>query len=176
MKFCLRTSIIGLEAKTFFSTCVSVAEPPTVAKYRMAYFADTVLPAPDSPDTMIDWSLSSLKTTRRKIKTLNSHYIRTKLCTNYGIHSLLHFFICQSTQTIHIFHNNSTTFVTQYAPGPHFMTPFSSLFFFFQCPLTICTLMIGLMPFSCMCSVTATPYFWQEYHFWLETTFSQECK
>ena len=54
VKFCLCTSIIGLEASTFFSTCVSVAEPPTVAKYRMAYFADTVLPAPDSPDTMID--------------------------------------------------------------------------------------------------------------------------
>lgn len=54
IKCSLRTSIIGLEARTFFSTCVSVDEPPTVAKYRMAYFADTVLPAPDSPDTMID--------------------------------------------------------------------------------------------------------------------------
>jgi hypothetical protein len=57
----LFTSIIGLDAKTFFSTCVSVAEPPTVAKYLMAYFADTVFPAPDSPETIIDWSLSSLK-------------------------------------------------------------------------------------------------------------------
>ena len=45
---------IGLEASTFFSTCVSVDEPPTVAKYHMAYFADTILPVPDSPDTMID--------------------------------------------------------------------------------------------------------------------------
>ena len=27
----------------------------------MAYLADTVLPAPDSPDTMIDWSSSKLK-------------------------------------------------------------------------------------------------------------------
>lgn len=55
------TSIIGLDARTFFSTCVSVDEPPTVAKYLMAYFADTVFPAPDSPETIIDWSFSSLK-------------------------------------------------------------------------------------------------------------------
>jgi hypothetical protein len=38
-----------------------VDEPPTVAKYLMAYFADTVFPAPDSPETIIDWSFSSLK-------------------------------------------------------------------------------------------------------------------
>ena len=52
--------MMGLEARTFRSTCVSVADPPAVAKYRMAYFAETVLPAPDSPDTIIDWSWFSL--------------------------------------------------------------------------------------------------------------------
>ena len=47
-------SIIGEEESTFFSTWVSVEEPPTVAKYRIAYFAETVFPAPDSPETMMD--------------------------------------------------------------------------------------------------------------------------
>lgn len=51
---------MGLDASTFSSTLVSFAEPPTVAKNRMAYFAETVLPAPDSPLTMMDWFLSSL--------------------------------------------------------------------------------------------------------------------
>ena len=50
----LLTSIIGLEASTFSSTLFSLAEPLTVAKYRMAYLAETVLPAPDSPLTMMD--------------------------------------------------------------------------------------------------------------------------
>ena len=36
--------------KTYLDTWVSVSPvPPTVAKYRMLYLADTVLPAPDSP-------------------------------------------------------------------------------------------------------------------------------
>lgn len=52
---------MGLEASTFSSTLVSFAEPPTVAKKRMAYFAETVLPAPDSPLTIIDWFFSSLQ-------------------------------------------------------------------------------------------------------------------
>lgn len=52
--------MMGLEAKTFSSTLASLAEPLTVAKYLMAYLADTVFPAPDSPLTMIDWFLSSL--------------------------------------------------------------------------------------------------------------------
>ena len=48
-------SMMGDEARTLFSTCVSVSDvPPTVAKYRIAYLALTVLPAPDSPETMID--------------------------------------------------------------------------------------------------------------------------
>lgn len=47
-------SMIGKEARTFFSTWVSVVEPPTVAKYRIVYLADTVFPAPDSPETMMD--------------------------------------------------------------------------------------------------------------------------
>lgn len=54
------TSMMGLEAKTFSSTLASLAEPLTVAKYLMAYLAETVFPAPDSPLTMIDWFLSSL--------------------------------------------------------------------------------------------------------------------
>ena len=54
-------SMIGDEASTRFSTCVSVAEvPPTVAKYRIAYLALTVFPAPDSPDTIMDWLRFSL--------------------------------------------------------------------------------------------------------------------
>lgn len=48
------TSMMGLEARTFSSTLASLAEPLTVAKYLMAYLADTVFPAPDSPLTMID--------------------------------------------------------------------------------------------------------------------------
>lgn len=53
--------MIGLEAKTFFSTWVSVSEPLIVAKYLIAYLADTVLPAPDSPETIILWLLFSLE-------------------------------------------------------------------------------------------------------------------
>lgn len=53
--------MMGLEAKTFSSTLASLADPLTVAKYLMAYLAETVFPAPDSPLTMIDWFLSSLK-------------------------------------------------------------------------------------------------------------------
>jgi hypothetical protein len=78
----LFTSIIGLDAKTFFSTCVSVDEPPTVAKYLMAYFADTVFPAPDSPETMIDWSLSSLKWKKKKKRTRRSIILNQK--PHYG--------------------------------------------------------------------------------------------
>lgn len=62
------TSMIGLEASTFSSTFVSLAEPPTVAKKRMAYFAETVFPAPDSPLTIMDWFLSSLQSNRTKRK------------------------------------------------------------------------------------------------------------
>lgn len=46
-------SIIGLLARTFRSMFVSDSLPPTAAKYRMAYLALTVFPAPDSPDTMM---------------------------------------------------------------------------------------------------------------------------
>jgi len=52
---------MGFEASTFFSTVLSVTEPPTFAKYRIAYLAETVLPAPLSPDTMMDWLLVYLK-------------------------------------------------------------------------------------------------------------------
>lgn len=60
------TSMMGLDAITFSSTLVSLLEPPTVAKYRMAYFAETVFPAPDSPLTMMDWFLSSLQNDQRR--------------------------------------------------------------------------------------------------------------
>ena len=48
------TSKIGLEARTFFSTCVSDDDPAAMAKYRIASLAVTVLPAPDSPEMTID--------------------------------------------------------------------------------------------------------------------------
>ncbi|MPC26369.1 hypothetical protein E2C01_019503 [Portunus trituberculatus] len=32
---------------------IEESEPPTLAKYLIAYFAETVLPAPDSPDTIM---------------------------------------------------------------------------------------------------------------------------
>jgi hypothetical protein len=54
-------SITGFDARTFFSIWVMFVAPPTDAKYRIANFADTVLPAPDSPDTMIDWFRPSRK-------------------------------------------------------------------------------------------------------------------
>ena len=54
--------MMGLDARTFSSTLVSVKDPPTVAKYLMAYLAETVFPAPDSPLTMMDWFLWSLHT------------------------------------------------------------------------------------------------------------------
>ena len=46
---------------TLFSTWDSDEVPPTVAKYRIAYLALTVFPAPDSPETMMDWFRFSLK-------------------------------------------------------------------------------------------------------------------
>lgn len=58
--------MMGLEAKTFSSMLASLAEPLTVAKYLIAYLADTVFPAPDSPLTIIDWFLSSLDETKHK--------------------------------------------------------------------------------------------------------------
>lgn len=63
--------MMGLEAKTFSSMLASLAEPLTVAKYLMAYLAETVFPAPDSPLTMIDWFLSSLMGEKRKSKGEN---------------------------------------------------------------------------------------------------------
>lgn len=59
--------MMGLEARTLASMLVSLAEPPTVAKKRMAYLAETVLPAPDSPLTMMDWFFSSLGSQSSKV-------------------------------------------------------------------------------------------------------------
>lgn len=53
--------MIGFDARIFFSICVSESDPLMVAKYLMAYLADTVFPAPDSPETIILWSLFSLE-------------------------------------------------------------------------------------------------------------------
>lgn len=64
------TSMMGLEARTFSSMLASLAEPLTVAKYLMAYLAETVFPAPDSPLTMIDWFLSSLREQNKKTSVL----------------------------------------------------------------------------------------------------------
>ena len=52
--------MMGLDASTLSSTLASLDEPLTVAKYLMAYLAETVFPAPDSPLTMMDWFFSSL--------------------------------------------------------------------------------------------------------------------
>lgn len=52
-----RTSVIGLDARTLSSTRVLLPDLLTTAKYLIAYRADTVLPAPDSPLTIIDWFL-----------------------------------------------------------------------------------------------------------------------
>lgn len=62
--------MMGLEANTFSSMLASLAEPLTVAKYLMAYLAETVFPAPDSPLTMMDWFLSSL--TEKQTQTKES--------------------------------------------------------------------------------------------------------
>lgn len=48
------TSMTGLEASTFSSMLESPRQPPTVVKYLMAYLADAVFPAPDSPLMMRD--------------------------------------------------------------------------------------------------------------------------
>lgn len=48
------TSVIGLDASTLSSIWVLVLDKLTVAKYLMAYLADTVFPAPDSPLTITD--------------------------------------------------------------------------------------------------------------------------
>lgn len=58
---------------------VSLAEPPTVAKKRMAYLAETVFPAPDSPLTMMDWFFSSLLEQRRKALVNSSFMSRNNL-------------------------------------------------------------------------------------------------
>lgn len=55
------TSVIGLDARTLSSTRALLPDLLTTAKYLMAYRADTVLPAPDSPLTMMDWFLWFLK-------------------------------------------------------------------------------------------------------------------
>ena len=70
---CILTSMTGFEASTFFSTCVSDSEPPTAAKYLIAYFALTVFPAPLSPLTMIDWFCSSLQENNRNLNKNLSH-------------------------------------------------------------------------------------------------------
>ena len=73
-------SMIGDEASTRFSTCVSVAEvPPTVAKYRIAYLALTVFPAPDSPETIMDWLRFSLTIGEG---TYSKHFSKLRIYVN----------------------------------------------------------------------------------------------
>ena len=65
------TSIIGLDANTFFSILVSAVAPPIEAKYLRTYLALTVLPDPLSPDMIIDWFLFSLSMgNRMKMNTI----------------------------------------------------------------------------------------------------------
>lgn len=63
------TSVMGLEARTLSSTRALLPDLLTTAKYLMAYRADTVLPAPDSPLTMMDWFLWFLK---EKVHRINA--------------------------------------------------------------------------------------------------------
>ena len=56
-----RTSMRGLEASTFSSMLESPRPPPTAVKYLMAYLAEAVFPAPDSPLMMRDWFLPNLE-------------------------------------------------------------------------------------------------------------------
>lgn len=76
------TSVIGLEARTLSSTRALLPDLLTTAKYLIAYRADTVLPAPDSPLTMMDWFLWFL---REKVRGINS------------VISICHFFLKVST-------------------------------------------------------------------------------
>ena len=57
---CTCTSMMELDANTFFSMRVSEDAPFTVAKYLITNFALTVLPAPLSPLIMRDWLEPSL--------------------------------------------------------------------------------------------------------------------
>lgn len=52
--------MMGLEASTFSSMLEWPRQPPTVVKYLMAYLADAVFPAPDSPLMMRDWFFPNL--------------------------------------------------------------------------------------------------------------------
>ena len=93
-------SMIGDDAKTRRSTFVSLFPsfvlpslvPPTVAKYRIAYLALTVLPAPDSPETMIDWSCVYLK---RKFSIKSTWILCARFYNWYG-----KVFIYKSSQKI----------------------------------------------------------------------------
>ncbi|KAH3664626.1 hypothetical protein OGATHE_003441 [Ogataea polymorpha] len=53
-----KASMMGFVAKICFSVSDMswlLWSESTDAKYRMMYLADTVFPAPDSPETTIDW-------------------------------------------------------------------------------------------------------------------------
>lgn len=69
------TSVMGLDARTLSSTRVLLPDLLTTAKYLMAYRADTVLPAPDSPLTMIDWFLRFLRDKRSMTKVYVPHFV-----------------------------------------------------------------------------------------------------
>lgn len=69
------TSVIGLDARTLSSTRVLLPDLLTTAKYLIAYRADTVLPAPDSPLTIIDWLLWFLRKKKVQCTVKNTLYI-----------------------------------------------------------------------------------------------------
>ncbi len=72
------TSMMGLEAKTFSSTLASLAEPLTVAKYLMAYLADTVFPAPDSLAPAVQSQQE-----RSEVNAQSSHTFKAHLKQHY---------------------------------------------------------------------------------------------
>lgn len=54
------TSMRGMEPRTSSSMLESPQQPPTAVKSLMAYLANTVFPAPDSPLMMRDWFFPNL--------------------------------------------------------------------------------------------------------------------
>lgn len=114
------TSMMGLEARTLSSTLASPEEQLTVAKYRIAYLAETVLPAPDSPLTMMDWFLWSLREKmrwhgsdntpkqrqlRRKIKFYWLYSVKRNIFGGYKPGHLFKRFLCHCKYMgVHITH------------------------------------------------------------------------
>lgn len=99
------TSVIGLDARTLSSTRVLLPDLLTTAKYLIVYRADTVLPAPDSPLTMMDWFLWFL---RKKKKHCFNKTVYSIICGYLSFHSPGHLFVsllCHSEDMwVHVAH------------------------------------------------------------------------